>query len=183
MRLTVELEGKPTVVDVADDLSSVEVGGRRCSVRVVDRGPDRVELEIGGETVVLRGWPEGQAAPPGPVDLNGERRTAQLRLESPGIRPSGVTVAGTPATGGVASTAVPVPAGAAVVVPPMPGRIVEVRVTEGATVAAGAVLLVVEAMKMRNEIAAPIGGTVRDLRAREGASVRAREPLLTIVPA
>jgi glutaconyl-CoA/methylmalonyl-CoA decarboxylase subunit gamma len=185
VRLTVELDGKPTVVEVSDDLSTVTVGGRSVPVRLVDRGPERVELEIGGETVIVRGWPEGQSVPPGPVDVNGERYAAQVRLESAGSRPLAHAAVG-PGAGPQAPAPAEVPAtvppGSAVVVPPMPGRVVEVRVQEGAAVAKGAVLLVVEAMKMRNEVTAPLDGIVRDLRAREGANVRAKEPLLTVVP-
>jgi len=64
----------------------------------------------------------------------------------------------------------------------MPGRVVEVKVREGEAVVKGAVLLVLEAMKMRNELTSPIDGVVRDLRVREGANVRARELMLVLVP-
>ena len=185
MRLTVELEGKPTVVDVADDLQSVRVGERSFPLRVVARGPMRVDLEIGGETVAVAGWPEHNPSPTGPVDVNGERWKASVRAETPvdargvpGLKvapPSSVP----PPAGSTASSELP---GAVPVVPPMPGRVVEVKVREGEAVAKGAVLLVLEAMKMRNELTSPIDGVVRDLRVREGANVRAREPMLVLVP-
>lgn len=185
MRLTVEVEGRPTVVEVADDLASVRVGERSYPVRIVAERPTRVELEIGGETVVIDGWPEHQTEPPGPVDVNGERRPVAVRLESRSspARPPARTP---PLPGGTQGPgplpAETVPAGATPVVPPMPGRVVEVRVREGEAVAKGTVLLVVEAMKMRNEVATPVDGVVRDVRVREGSSVRARETLLVIVP-
>jgi 3-methylcrotonyl-CoA carboxylase alpha subunit len=57
------------------------------------------------------------------------------------------------------------------VIAPMPGRIVSVDVTEGATVSAGQKLLVLEAMKMEQALAAPFDGVVADLKAVAGAQV------------
>lgn len=63
---------------------------------------------------------------------------------------------------------------------PMPGKIVRVLVAEGDAVAARQPLVVVEAMKMENELRAARAGTVRDVQAREGASVEAGTLLMTI---
>jgi biotin carboxyl carrier protein len=62
----------------------------------------------------------------------------------------------------------------------MPGKVVRVLVAAGDVVEAGQGLLVVEAMKMQNEIKAPRSGQVISLTAREGATVAAGEPLATI---
>ena len=62
----------------------------------------------------------------------------------------------------------------------MPGRIVKVLVAAGDAVTAGQPLLVMEAMKMENEIRAPKAGTVADLRVAEGASVDAHAVLLLL---
>jgi glutaconyl-CoA/methylmalonyl-CoA decarboxylase subunit gamma len=187
VRLTVAIDGKPTVVEVSDDLATVRVGERSYPVRVVAEKPTRVELEIGGEAVVVDGWPDRQPDPPGPLDVNGERRKVSVTIDRPAgtaaVRPTGATPTGASAPGAVdPPPAAPVPAGATAIVPPMPGRVVEVRVAEGQAVARGAVLLVVEAMKMRNEVTAPTDGVVRELKVREGSSVRAREPMLLLVP-
>ena len=63
---------------------------------------------------------------------------------------------------------------------PMPGRIVKILVAAGDVVTAGQPLLVMEAMKMENEIRAPKAGTVADLRVAEGASVDAHAVLLLL---
>ena len=63
---------------------------------------------------------------------------------------------------------------------PMPGKIVRLLVAEGQTVEAGQGLLVVEAMKMQNEMKAPKAGHVVSLTAREGATVAAGEVLAAI---
>lgn len=66
------------------------------------------------------------------------------------------------------------------VVAPMPGKIVRLLVAAGDPVEPGQGLLVVEAMKMQNEIKAPKAGRVVSLTAREGATVAAGEVLAAI---
>lgn len=56
---------------------------------------------------------------------------------------------------------------------PMPGRIVRVLSQQGADVAAGQALVVIEAMKMENELRAPRGGRLLELLVREGQAVEA----------
>jgi biotin carboxyl carrier protein len=62
----------------------------------------------------------------------------------------------------------------------MPGKVVRVLVAPGDEVAAGQGLLVVEAMKMQNELKAVRPGRVETISAREGATVSAGEVLATI---
>jgi biotin carboxyl carrier protein len=63
---------------------------------------------------------------------------------------------------------------------PMPGRIVRVLSQAGADVIAGQGLLVIEAMKMENELRAPRGGIVAEVRVAEGASVEANTVLVVL---
>jgi biotin carboxyl carrier protein len=63
------------------------------------------------------------------------------------------------------------PRGEGVVVAPMPGMVLGLKVKEGEKVQAGQVLLLMEAMKMENAIAAPFAGTVSRVHVREGDSV------------
>jgi biotin carboxyl carrier protein len=70
--------------------------------------------------------------------------------------------------------------GRAVVVASIPGKIVRVLVEEGAAVEAGDGLVVVEAMKMQNELKSPKAGTVVELRARAGATVNAGDVLVVV---
>jgi glutaconyl-CoA/methylmalonyl-CoA decarboxylase subunit gamma len=63
---------------------------------------------------------------------------------------------------------------------PMPGTIVKVSVTEGATVKKGDVLVVLEAMKMENEIMAPVDGTVDRISVAKGSAVNTGDLLLVI---
>ncbi len=67
--------------------------------------------------------------------------------------------------------------------PPMPGRIVKVAVRAGDRVARHGPLVVLEAMKMQNEIPAPVSGVVREVRVREGQGVLASDVLVVLEPA
>jgi glutaconyl-CoA/methylmalonyl-CoA decarboxylase subunit gamma len=184
MRVRVVRDGRTDEVEVAPDLSSVTLDGRSYPVTVVASTALRVELEVGGERVVVENWPDHFPEPPAPVDINGERapvRVERIALgsslasavsrptESRPPPPSPPTLPSSPGTG------VPI-------LPSMPGRVIELRVAEGTHVAVGEVLLVLEAMKMRNEVTAPVAGVVRGLRVAPGANARAREPMLYIAP-
>ena len=70
--------------------------------------------------------------------------------------------------------------GRAQVVAPMPGKVVRVLVEHGQAVEAGQGVVVVEAMKMQNELKSPKSGTVAELRAEPGATVNAGEVLAVV---
>jgi biotin carboxyl carrier protein len=63
---------------------------------------------------------------------------------------------------------------------PMPGKIVRVLVSEGANVDAGSGVLVVEAMKMQNEVKSPKKGTIQKILVGEGAAVNAGDVLAIV---
>jgi acetyl/propionyl-CoA carboxylase alpha subunit len=63
---------------------------------------------------------------------------------------------------------------------PMPGKIVRILVSQGDQVEAGAGVLVVEAMKMQNEIKAPKKGTIQKILVSEGAAVNAGDVLAIV---
>lgn len=63
---------------------------------------------------------------------------------------------------------------------PMPGRITSILVKEGEAVETGTPLLILEAMKMQNELTSPISGLVKSIQVREGDAVK-RDSLLLVV--
>lgn len=63
---------------------------------------------------------------------------------------------------------------------PMPGNIIRVDVKEGEKVTSGQVLVILEAMKMENEIVAPKDGTVAQVVTSKGAVVETGSPLVVI---
>lgn len=74
----------------------------------------------------------------------------------------------------------PAAAGSGDVVAPLNGSVLSVAVKEGDAVKVGQVLLVFEAMKMENEIAAPRDGTVKKVHVAVGAKIETGMPVVTI---
>ena len=71
-------------------------------------------------------------------------------------------------------------AGGEKITAPLPGTILAVNVSNGSQVKKGDVLVVLEAMKMENEIMAPCDGTVNDLSVSKGATVEAGGLICTL---
>ncbi len=71
-------------------------------------------------------------------------------------------------------------AGAVTVKAPMPGNILDVKVAAGASVKAGDVLVILEAMKMENEIVAPQDGTVASVNVNKGDTVNSGDTLVSM---
>ena len=72
------------------------------------------------------------------------------------------------------------PAGAQTISAPMPGTILKVNVSNGQAVKKGDVLMVLEAMKMENEILAPNDGTVSSVNVAQGATVESGTVLCSL---
>lgn len=117
------------------------------------------------------------------VTLNG--KNYEVEVEETEAVIVGVTDAApaVPAAPAAAPSAPAAPASAAdgtKVLSPMPGNILAVNVSVGAAVKAGDVLLVLEAMKMENDIVAPCDGTVKQILVQKGSTV-ATDDLLAVV--
>lgn len=109
------------------------------------------------------------------VEEVGAGTTAPTAAQAP--RPAAAPApapAATPAPAAVPS------AGALSVKAPMPGTVMAFKVTKGQAVKRGDVLLILEAMKMENEIVAPQDGTVVALRVPVSASVNTGDPLVDL---
>ncbi len=104
-------------------------------------------------------------------------------------------VASAPAAAPVATPAAPAPAAAPVAAPapaapaatgaekvnsPMPGNIIDIKVAAGDTVTNGQTLLILEAMKMENEIKAPCDGTVAGVHVAKGDTVDSGALLISL---
>lgn len=64
----------------------------------------------------------------------------------------------------------------------IPGKVVSISAKEGQMVSEGDVVMILEAMKMQNEIQAPLSGTVTAINCKPGDSVEANSPLIIILP-
>jgi biotin carboxyl carrier protein len=156
----------------------LEVDGEPHEIWLTRTG-NRVSLELGGQT-----W---EAA----VETRGDALEVRLAGQAHRVRilgPEEAVVDGAPVTfripffapGGAPGKHDEGEGGAARVKPPMPGRVVAVKVREGEAVRKGQVLLILEAMKMQNEVLAPTAGKVAKVHVREGQVVDASAPLLDI---
>ena len=99
--------------------------------------------------------------------------------------PAAAPVAAAPVAAAPAAAPAPAPAAASlaageVVKSPMPGNILKINVSSGQKVKEGDVLIVLEAMKMENEIVAPKAGTVAQIAVSKGQVVETGTPLIVI---
>jgi biotin carboxyl carrier protein len=167
MKLTAEIEGEQHALEWRREGARVwaEVGGRRYEIEAHETESGALTLLCVGRVYECR-VEEGGARNDAARVRVGSREFEVSLFDPRKLRAAGIE--GAQATG------------RAVVAASMPGKIVRVLVAEGARVEAGAGLVVVEAMKMQNELKSPKAGTVVELRAREGATVNAGDVLAVI---
>lgn len=113
-------------------------------------------------------------------------------VSAPAPRPAAAPVAAAPAPvskPAVAPAAAPapapaqsaeIPAGGTKINAPMPGTILDIRKNVGDSVNSGDVLLILEAMKMENDIVSPVAGKVISIHVTKGASVNSGEVMIVI---
>ncbi len=65
---------------------------------------------------------------------------------------------------------------------PLPGAVLDVRTGVGQTVVQGQIIVILEAMKMENEITAPISGRISVIHVQKGGTVSAQDPLFRVEP-
>ena len=115
------------------------------------------------------------------ITVNG--KTYEVTVEEAGTAAPAAPVAPAPVQEAPAqkkADAPAVPAGAEKVTSPMPGTVLAVKVAAGQSVKKGETVILLEAMKMENEIPAPCDGVVASVVVNKGASVQAGDLLLTL---
>ncbi len=165
MRYYVTLATQKHVVDVVDLPSGavrVHVDGRPVDVDVAPAG-GQLNVRLGAQVVDLT--TEGNL-PELRVIASGSRLHARVESERT------ASAERTAKAGGAH--------GEKVVRSPMPGRVVKVLVVKGERVQAGQGLVVLEAMKMENEVRARAAGTVEDVHVLAGTAVEANARLVTL---
>ena len=156
MRYVVEVDGERTVVELSGDEITVDGETVRAHLADVDGTPVSL-LTIGSRVhrVVAR---RGEARGLYTLSIDGRRYAVEaLDERTRAIRDL--------------SAATSAAAGPSPLVAPMPGLVVRVGVEVGDAVQAGQGLVVMEAMKMENELRAPSAGTVRAVHAAPGTAV------------
>jgi biotin carboxyl carrier protein len=149
---------------------TITVGDATFAVRVVKRGS--IATVYVNEKPYAVQLPEGPPPEEGPVKLLVDAKEFEVELKGrAGARPK-------PRPKAKKSVA-----GTGAVLSQMTGRVIRVDVKPGDLVKEGDIMLVVEAMKMENEIAAPVSGVVKVVSVAAGARVAEGDPLVTIEPA
>ncbi len=165
MKYYVSVNGREHTVDITEvaGVPVVELDGERAEVSYheVDR-LGQVAMVVDGKTFAVS--IEGGADA---VDVSVAGRSYHVELEDDRERAAHAAErAGGAKTGVVKSV--------------MPGIVVRILVAEGDTVEEGQPLLILEAMKMQNEIAAPANATVRSIHVTENSAVSGGEKLVTL---
>lgn len=131
-----------------------------------------VEVEDGSAMLIDEYELAAPAAPAAPVAA--ARHTADM-LHAPRPAAPAAPVAAAPAAAPAAGLAA-----GEVVKSPMPGNILKINAVQGQAVKEGDVLVVLEAMKMENDVVAPRDGTVAQVVVAKGAVVETGSPLVVL---
>ncbi len=126
----------------------------------------------------------GVVAPAAPITVSAPKAAAApAAAPTPAPVPAPAAAAPAPAPAlapAPAPAAAPAAAGAGTISAPMSGTILKALVAVGDAVKSGQCVLVLEAMKMENEIFAPCDGTVKELSVSQGAAVQPGQTLMVI---
>lgn len=115
------------------------------------------------------------------ITVNGKAYDVAVEEVGAGAAPAAAPVAAPAApVAAPAPAAAPAAAGSVTVNAPMPGKILSIKANVGAAVKKGEVILILEAMKMENEVVAPEDGTVASINVAAGDSVEAGDTLATL---
>ena len=160
---------------------NLEVGGTQYVIDVDEITADRYRVLVGDQEYEVRlagdeDLAEGQITPQiAPVHPGGAPVSAPPRPAVSAPPPRSAATAPPPPLGRPGAPAVP-----GGLTAPMPGKILEVGVSQGARVGRGDVLLILEAMKMKNAIKAPYDSVVTEILVREGQTVAYGDPLMRL---
>lgn len=167
MKFESTLSGKSYQIELDEKLTQATVNQSEIEFNIVKNNPGKLILRIGtklykADNISVNG-DEVQ------FSVNGSFLTVQVKdedellLEKLGFSSGSTSSAGTLAA-------------------PMPGKILEILVSENEEVKAGQPVMILEAMKMENELKAPADGTVDKILASKNDNVEKKQPLLEIKP-
>jgi biotin carboxyl carrier protein len=165
VRFSSSSEEKTRVIELERDGAAwrVKLDGRPFAVDAVEIAPNTLSILLDGQSFEINVTP----SPDGKLKLQTGSREFIAEVIDPrawsGRRHGGVEAEGRQQ-----------------IVAPMPGKVVRLLVREGDRVEAGQGLLVVEAMKMQNEIRSPKNGAVERVLAKEGQPVNAGDVLCVV---
>ncbi len=162
--VTVGGEKRTVELEERDGQLTVTVAGERKTIEVRSAGPGRYA------------WIDGTRVVNSEVEKAGDKLAVTLRGETVTVEVADARVETLP----LLAPAVARSAGPTTLRAPMAGRVVKLLARPGDLVRSGQGVVVIEAMKMENEVRAPREGKVRELRVAEGAAVDGGEELAVI---
>jgi biotin carboxyl carrier protein len=167
MKLIAELNNEKHEIEIKRDGEKVfaEIDGRSYEIEASEPEPNVYLLKNEGKVYEIFVSPQKNAGEPFQVRVKSDEFEINL------IDPKRLRGAGLGAEHGE---------GVAEIKTAMPGKIVRVLAVEGAEIKAGEGVIVVEAMKMQNEMKSPKDGVVKEIRFDEGATVNAGDVLAII---
>jgi biotin carboxyl carrier protein len=158
------------------------IDGVSCEIELVRKDPRNIDASIGGVQYQLG----AQEIEPGIYWLQYNNRSIEVSV-SPNSEAYAVSIGGqrfeieiVDARSALRKAALHGHAGAVELRAPMPGKVVKLLVRDGQDVDLNQGLMVIEAMKMQNEIKSPKKGTVRKMGVREAAAVNAGDLLVVV---
>lgn len=166
MKLNLTIDSQLSSIDLTREGSRVvaEVGGRRYDLTIGETSDEGFIITHGTRTFRCHALAKKEDST---CEVIVRHQSFQVAIDNPKRLARGG------ASGANAS-------GQIVIKAQMPGRVVRVLIEQGAQVEANETVLVVEAMKMQNEMKAPRAGTVKEIKIAEGATVNAGDVLAII---
>ena len=158
------------------------IEGQRLEIELTGRGVEPIVAEIGGRRYVL----DAKNIEPGVYWFNWNNRSIEISVTPNGdgyivsLGGRSVLVEIVDARAALRKAAHQGQAGAVEIRAPMPGKIVKVLLAEGSEVKTNQGILVIEAMKMQNEIKSPKNGIVKRIGVKEAAAVNAGDVLAVV---
>ncbi len=137
------------------------INGTKYEATVAEKEHNVAEVELNGKKYV--------------VEVERAESVAMPHLAAPKHAPKHA-----PATQAAAPAAAPKAASASSITSPLPGSIISVNVKAGDAVKAGDTLIIIEAMKMENEVMAPADGTVKNVYVSAGQAVQQGDALVDL---
>ncbi|MCK5250470.1 MAG: biotin/lipoyl-binding protein [Spirochaetaceae bacterium] len=141
-----------------------KVGGQSFTARIVEYTESRVVVDLNGNTYDVELSSETTVAPASAITPPAPKKVQPQRVVTSTQTP--VPAAGTHDTGAVTA--------------PIPGVVKQIPVAVGDEVTEGKVVLILEAMKMENQISATVGGTISEIKVALGDSVHEGQLLIQI---
>ncbi|PRP90996.1 2-oxoglutarate carboxylase large subunit [Enhygromyxa salina] len=160
VEIEIDAAGERRILVDGQALEVADAGAH--AVRVGPQGPQdarQLELTLAGEPRPSEAW----------VGVVGARVQVEVRTEQEARLAAALGKGASGSAGGSLAA-------------PMPGRVVKILVSEGEVVELGAPAIIVEAMKMENELHTPSAGVVRRVEVAEGETVDAGQVLIEIEP-